>query len=430
LNSASSPLVRRLSLRAALSATGVVGVAYLVVCVAIVSWLTLSLTAQVDERLERALRFEVAAANGVLREPGGEPPERPLPVEGEQPGRPDFPFGRERVTWTVDSEDVISSDRSDLELPAAYATVTSPTSISIGDGELRIAGAAVDDGHIVVGESMGAVNDARTTAVVGLALIAPLLLGAVFVGSLAIGRRVALPIERARQRQLTFTADASHELRTPLAVIEANTSLALQEDRDTVWYRAAFERVHIESQRMRRLIDDLLWLARFDAAASPPESGPVDLGVLVEGAADRFASVAEARSVELQVRVATGGVTLSAPAEWIDQLIGVLLDNACKYAPKGGHVRVSVEARERRAWLIVDDDGPGIAVDQRERILDRFHRGSDSVGGTGLGLAIGDAIVQASEGRWRIETSPLGGARVAVSWAAPEREGVSATDRR
>ncbi len=419
MNGASSPLVRRLSLRTALSATGVVAVVYLIVSLAIVSWLTLSLTAQVDQRLQRALVFEVAAASGELPAMGEEPPERPAPADDGQPAPPeppDFPFGRERVTWKVDEAGTVTSDRSELELPAQYATVIDPTNVTIGDSELRIAGAVVEGGHVVVGESMGAVNDAHMTAVVGLLVIAPVLLGVVFVGSVAIGRRVALPIERARQRQLAFTADASHELRTPLAVIEANTSLALQADRDSGWYRAAFERVHAESQRMRRLIDDLLWLARFDAASTPPDPGPVDLGVLVESAADRFMSVAQAKSIRLEVEIATQGLVLSAPAEWIDQLVGVLLDNAIKFAPDGGHVTATVESRDQRAWLLVDDDGPGIPAAERDHVFDRFHRGTDGVNGTGLGLAIGDAVAQATDGRWQIEDSPLGGARVAVSW--------------
>jgi signal transduction histidine kinase len=134
---------------------------------------------------------------------------------------------------------------------------------------------------------------------------------------------------------------------------------------------------------MHRLIDDLLWLARFDAATPPPDAGPVDVGVLVEGAADRFSSVAEAKGISLEVRMPTEGLTVSAPAEWIDQLIGVLLDNACKYAPEHGRVEASVEPADGRVWLIVDDDGPGISDAERQRIFDRFHRGSPEAGGVG-----------------------------------------------
>src|SRR5207302_3487697 len=96
------------------------------------------------------------------------------------------------------------------------------------------------------------------------ALIGPVLLVLVFLGALAIGRRVASPIELARQRQMDFTANASHELRTPLAVIQAQTSLALTQARDAGWYQRAFTRVNEESKRMHHLVDELLWLARFE----------------------------------------------------------------------------------------------------------------------------------------------------------------------
>lgn len=413
MSSTSAPQLGRLSIRVAFMATGVVAVVYLVVSVIIVAWLTLSLTAQVDDRLAGILRVEAssATASSENQETQSEPP----PSDGEPPP-PRSQFGRERVIWYIDGDGVATSNRSDLELPQELANAIGPRTVTIDGSELRIDGATTETGHVVVGESMDAVNDARTTAIVGLTLIAPFLLGAVFVGSIAIGRRVAMPIERARQRQLAFTADASHELRTPLAVIEANASLALQGERGAAWYRAAFERVLAESRRMHRLIDDLLWLARFDATGKPAADEPVDLGVLVEQAAARFSSVAEARNLQLDVDLESEGVTVAAPAAWLDQLLGVLLDNACKYAPEGGHVTVTIEHRDGRAWLVVDDDGPGITEAQRERIFDRFHRETSDAGGAGLGLAIGDAIVRATDGRWRIEQSPAGGARMAVGW--------------
>lgn len=414
MSSTSAPQLGQVSTRVALTATGVVAVVYLLISVAIVAWLTLSLTAQVDERLSRALRFEVSPlaeeAPGSVDDPLGEPP---LAADGPPP---ELRFGRERVSWHIGADGTVVSNRSDLRLPAAYLSVVGPTTVVIDDNELRIDGAVTTDGHVVVGESMDAVNDARTMAIVGLVLIAPFLLGAVFVGSVAIGRRVAMPIEQARQRQSAFTADASHELRTPVAVIEANASLALEGERDGAWYRSAFERVLAEARRMHRLIDDLLWLARFDATQKPTADEPVDLGVLAEQAAERFASVAEARSISLAVDGGESGAAVAVPGQWIDQLLGVLLDNACKYAPEGGHVSVTVETRDGRAWLIVDDDGPGIPEAQRERIFDRFHRETSDAGGSGLGLAIGDTIVRATDGRWRIERSPANGARMAVGW--------------
>ena len=238
-----------------------------------------------------------------------------------------------------------------------------------------------------------------------------------FLGAVAIGRRVAAPIEASRQRQLDFTADASHELRTPLAVIEAHTSLALAHDRDVGWYRSAFGRVDHESKRMRRMLEDLLWLARFDASKRAPNTEPVDLAVMAAQTVDRFGAIAETRHLEIGLVAPPDGAVIAAPPEWLDRLLGVLLDNACKYAPEGGRVQVTVTADSSRVALIVDDSGPGIAETERTRIFDRFHRASDSQGGAGLGLAIADAIVRATGGRWKVANAPAGGARMGITWS-------------
>ena len=290
---------------------------------------------------------------------------------------------------------------------------------TIDGTEVRVAGAPIGDDYVVVAQAMDIVSDAQRTIILGELLIAPLLLAAVFLGAVLIGRRVAEPIEAARRRQLEFTADASHELRTPLSVIEAHTSLALTQPRDADWYQTAFVRVDRESKRMRRLLEDMLWLARFDAAHLTPVSEPVDLGVIATQAADRFAVVAETRRLELGVHVPAGAVIAAAP-DLIDRLVGVLLDNACKYAPEGGRVDVTVALEGARAMLTVDDSGPGIPPGDRERVFDRFHRAvatATGADGAGLGLAIGDAIVRATGGRWSVESSPTGGARFSVSWS-------------
>ena len=132
-------------------------------------------------------------------------------------------------------------------LPAAYYSVYAPTTVTINDTTARIMGADMTDGsHVVVGQTMEAVAEAQATIILAEILIGPILLLVVFLGAVAIGRRVAAPIEQARQRQMEFTADASHELRTPLSVIEAHTSLALAQERSGEWYRDAFGRIDRE----------------------------------------------------------------------------------------------------------------------------------------------------------------------------------------
>jgi signal transduction histidine kinase len=247
----------------------------------------------------------------------------------------------------------------------------------------------------------------------------PILLLAMFFGSLVVGLRALAPVEQSRRRQLEFTADASHELRTPLSVIRAEADVALSSPREAAEYRDALTRIQGESARLRRLVDDMLWLARFDSRPPPPGDEPVDLVTLAQACADRFRAVGPAVTAD----VGAGPALISAPPEWIDRLAGVLLDNACRYAGPGGQVRIGVRTQGSRVSLTVEDSGPGIPEPERPRLFDRFHRVTEHGPGAGLGLAIGDSIVRSTGGKWQVGDSPLGGALMTVSWrhAQPHR---------
>jgi signal transduction histidine kinase len=119
-----------------------------------------------------------------------------------------------------------------------------------------------------------------------------------FFGSLMVGRTALAPVEQSRRRQLEFTADASHELRTPLSVIKAETDVALASRRKAAEYRDALTRIQGENQRLRHLVDDMLWLARFDSKPPSPGSEPIDLVTLAQACADRFRAVGPAISSE------------------------------------------------------------------------------------------------------------------------------------
>ena len=170
-------------------------------------------------------------------------------------------------------------------------------------------------------------------------------------------------------------------------------------------------RIEGESQRLRRIVEDLLWLARFDSQPPPPGAEPLDLGTIAGQCADRFQAVAHSQSLDISV---TGppeqAAWISAPPEWIDRLTGVLVDNACRYAGPGGSVRLGVATRGNRVSLTVEDSGPGIPAAERHRLFDRFHRvpgpgDTEQGGGAGLGLAIADSIV-------RFDRRPLADRRV------------------
>ena len=305
-----------------------------------------------------------------------------------------------------------------------------------GSGPFRLKVSRSGADLLVVGFSVASDNRIERWLLIGEVTAGPVLLLAMFAGALLIGLRAQAPVERSRRRQLEFTADASHELRTPLSVIRAEVDLALSSPRKAADYRDTLIRISGESERLRRLVEDMLWLARFDSEPPRLDDGPVDLATTAQACADRFRSVGP----DVTADVTAEPALISAPPEWIDRLAGVLLDNACRYAGPDGQVRVGVAHTGHRVTLTVEDSGPGIPVEQRATLFDRFSRATEEGSGAGLGLAIGDSVVRSTGGHWEVGDSPLGGARLAVSWRAqphraepgrrPTAPGVSGARRR
>ncbi|HEX3605965.1 MAG TPA: HAMP domain-containing sensor histidine kinase [Candidatus Dormibacteraeota bacterium] len=422
----------------ALRSTAAVGAVYLVLAVTVVFIVGHNLSSGVDQRIQNGITS--MQTTGRVFSAGR--PSQGVPGLGDLLGGR---FGTPLFAWVFDPD---GTELPQLErgnnpaLPASAHHVAGPETVTVGGADLRVVGGPlplqnllggpVVNGWVVVGQATAQIGQARTSLLTAEVVVFPILLLLVFFGALAVGRRVAAPIERARLRQLEFTADASHELRTPLSVIEAEATLALSRAREPESYQASFRRVESESKKLRRLVDDLLWLARFDAAPDPPDAELVDLGVLASGAVERFRPVAERRSQHISGSVTGTAVPMvNAPPDWLDRLLGVLLDNACRYSGEGGEVRVLVTTDGAQVRLSVEDTGPGIPADQRAQVFDRFHRASTTPGGAGLGLAIGDAIVRATGGRWSVGDSAVGGASMSVFWprATGERGGRNGDQR-
>jgi signal transduction histidine kinase len=287
----------------------------------------------------------------------------------------------------------------------------------LGTGSFELQAARAGEGWIVAAQSLADVDRIGSDLWLLEVIAGPLLLVAVFFGTLLVGIKAASPVELARRRQLEFTADASHELRTPLSVIEAEVTLSLHGSRSGDDYRATLERVARESMRLRDIVGDLLWLARFDSEPPPPGDQPVDVAAIAAACADRFSAVAQREGIALLVgEEGQNSPWINAPPEWIDRLAAVLVDNACRYAGPGGTVRIAVTVDGNRVSLTVDDSGPGIAPEERPKLFDRFHRATDRGSGAGLGLAIADSVVRATGGEWRVGQAELGGAHMEVRW--------------
>ena len=208
----------------------------------------------------------------------------------------------------------------------------------------------------------------------------------------------------AAQRQ--FVADASHELRNPLAIIRTNVDVALADPRaDPEDLRHTIVVVKRASDRMARLVDDLLALARRQEPILEHE--PVDLGVAVTEASDDFVVPAAARNIVLDRAIAPG-VVVTGDRDALKRAVANLLENAVRLAPEGSRIRLATGGEGDQAWIAVADEGPGIAPEDQPHVFDRFWRAdkgrSRADGGTGLGLAIVRQIAEGHGGQIRLRS--------------------------
>jgi signal transduction histidine kinase len=203
-------------------------------------------------------------------------------------------------------------------------------------------------------------------------------------------------------RQREFVADASHELRTPLTSILANLELLAEvltgERGETA--RSALR----SSRRMRRLVGDLLLLARADANRQQPHE-PTDLGQVLVDVAAELGPVAEGHDLSID---ATPAMVEGARDE-LHRMALNLMENALRHTPPGSRVHAQTEIRDGDVVLVVQDDGPGVAPELRERAFERFVRGSGDRGSSsGLGLAIVRAVAESHGGRVTLEDAGPG----------------------
>jgi len=237
------------------------------------------------------------------------------------------------------------------------------------------------------------------------------------IGRLATTMNAMLErLERASVQQRRFVADASHELRSPLTGIRAQLEVDLAHPRTARW-RHTEQAVLEETVRMQRLVDDLLLLARSDARMLPRALVPVDIDDLV---IDEAARIPLPDDVVLDLG-AVSGAQVVGDEELLRRVVRNLLENAVRHT--SGNVGVSVFEVDGHGVLRVEDDGPGVPVDERARVFERFARideaRSRDRGGAGLGLAIVGEIVEHLNGSIVLDDSPLGGARFEVRFPVP-----------
>ena len=213
----------------------------------------------------------------------------------------------------------------------------------------------------------------------------------------------------ALERQREFVADASHELRTPLTSALANLELLAEElDGDQADTAQAALR---SARRMRRLVGDLLLLARADARRSGSR-GPTDLADVLLEAASELGPMAEDHELSIEARPAV----VPGVRDDLHRLTLNLIENAARHTPPGTHIRATTGVQDGMAVLTVEDDGPGVPPELGTRVFERFVRGAPGTRGSGLGLAIVRAVAESHDGTVLLERPETGsGARFVIT---------------
>jgi heavy metal sensor kinase len=225
-------------------------------------------------------------------------------------------------------------------------------------------------------------------------------------------------LDRSFENMREFTADASHELRTPLAVIRGEADVALSQEREAVEYRETLAIIQDEARRLSRLVDDMLALARADAAQQQLQLEDFYLNDLLEETCRTMQVLAMSKSIALTLDV-TDDVTFHGDEDLLRRLIVNLLDNAIRYTPSGGAVSVKLASEANTLRIIVSDTGVGIPAESAPFVFDRFYRvhkaRSRADGGSGLGLAIAMWVAEAHEGSIEVTSTPGHGSTFTVS---------------
>ncbi len=214
---------------------------------------------------------------------------------------------------------------------------------------------------------------------------------------LVLSERAIRPAVESMEKQKRFVTDAGHEIRTPLAVIQANVQAMELHQGESRWSR----NIRTQTGRLAELTEELLAQARMDEADSAPPPLPFSLSELLEEMLDSCAEAAAGRGLSLQAETAEG-VVLRGSRENMTKLVSILLDNAIRYTPSGGTIRVTLSAEGRDAVLRVSNTCGHLEELDLDRLFDRFYRGdparSSGSGGFGIGLSLARSIAEAHGG--------------------------------
>ncbi|WP_446897909.1 sensor histidine kinase [Clostridium sp. LBM24168] len=257
-------------------------------------------------------------------------------------------------------------------------------------------------GFIIVLLDKSVDNEVLKRLIIISAVICIISLVLVFIISLFLANISLKPVIGAWEKQKAFVADASHELRTPLAVITTNLDIVLDNDDELVSNQKKWlGNIKLETDRMTKLIESLLFLARSDSNKTHVSFMKFDLSNAVIKSVVPFEAVCMKNGIDLKSNIESD-IIFTGNEGRIKQLIAILVDNAVKHTPEGGSINIKMNRIKNGIEILVSDTGEGIAENHLNKIFDRFYKVDKSrakrEGNFGLGLAIAKTIVEEHRG--------------------------------
>jgi two-component system OmpR family sensor kinase len=399
------------------------GLAMALVFGALGAFLYFRLRSSLDEQLNAGLRAH-AQAVATLVSRGGELDTGSSLVEADESFAQVLTSGgtvRDASLESLQSSPLLSGEELDRSRSGTLFLDRDRVRAVDEDDPFRLLATPSDGAIVVAGASLEDRDEALASLLTQLLLgfpIALVLSGlAGYVLATAALRPIVKRLEAGLSRERRFVADASHELRTPLALLQAELELALRRPRSPDELRDALASAGEEVDRLTRLAEDLLVLARADEGQLPLRRSAVAVGDLFETVARRFAPRAQAGGRLLDVS-AGPDQTVFADRLRLEQALGNLVDNALRHG--AGTIRLETESRDGTTMLEVSDEGEGFPSSFLPHAFERFARADEarSRGATGLGLAIVDAVARAHGGTANVANRDEGGAVVSLSLPA------------
>ncbi len=309
---------------------------------------------------------------------------------------------------TIDSETLEKCVKSALDSSKIFGQITD-------EGLMYLKKSDMAHSKIIFADNSFISGSLRTSVIISVLMLTGAM-AVIFLISLWLSGLAVKPVKRAWEQQKQFVADASHELKTPLTVILANNNIMMSHKDSTVAdERQWLESTEEEANHMKKLIDNMLFLAKSDAGETKVQLSTVDFSEMAEACALNFEPVAFEKEIMIDTDIESG-ITLEGDATQLNQLVHILVDNAVKYADSGTTVIIRLQKHGDKVEFSVNNKGTPIPKEDIEHIFDRFYRAEKSrtTKGYGLGLSIARRITEGMNGKILVESNKENGTTFTV----------------